>query len=80
MHFATEDLDQNYDEIMNSLFVFFNLSEIKSKKGKSKKYWNVGKGTYPPMKEKTRDFLIDYYKPHNEKLYNLIEKKFDWDK
>ena len=24
--------------------------------------------------------IIDYYKPHNEKLYNLIDKKFDWDK
>jgi|TARA_B100001142_G_scaffold295919_1_gene317219 hypothetical protein len=79
MHFATEDLDQNYDEIMNSLFVFFNLSEIKLKK-ENRKNIGIGKGTYPPMKEKTRDFLIDYYKPHNEKLYNLIGKKFTWDK
>ena len=79
MHFSTEDLDQNYDEIMNSLFVFFNLSEINVKK-EDRKNVGVGKGTYPPMNEKTRDFLIDYYKPHNEKLYNLIEEKFDWDK
>ena len=79
MHFSTEDLDQNYDEIMNSLFVFFNLSEINVKK-EDRKNVGVGKGTYPPMNEKTRDFLIDYYKPHNEKLYNLIGKKFDWDK
>ena len=57
MHFATEDLDQNYDEIMNSLFVFFNLSEIKLKK-ENRKNIGIGKGTYPPMKEKTRDFLI----------------------
>ena len=79
MHFSTEDLDQNYDEIMNSLFVFFNLSEINLKK-EDRKNIGVGKGKYPPMNEKTRDFLIDYYKPHNEKLYNLIGKKFDWDK
>ena len=79
MHFSTEDLDQNYDEIMNSLFVFFNLSEINVKK-EDRKNVGVGKGTYPPMSEKTRDFLIDYYKPHNEKLYNLIGRKFDWDK
>ena len=79
MHFSTEDLDQNYDEIMNSLFVFFNLSEINVKK-EDRKNVGVGKGTYPPMNEKTRDFLIDYYKPHNEKLYNLIGEKFDWDK
>jgi hypothetical protein len=79
MHFSTEDLDQNYDEIMNSLFVFFNLSQINLKK-EDRKNIGVGKGKYPPMNEKTRDFLIDYYKPHNEKLYNLIGKKFDWDK
>jgi len=79
MHFSTEDLDQNYDEIMNSLFVFFNLSKINLKK-EDRKNIGVGKGKYPPMNEKTRNFLIDYYKPHNEKLYNLIGKKFDWDK
>ena len=79
MHFATEDLDQNYDKIMNSLFLFFNLSEINLKK-ETRKNIGVGKGVYPPMNKKTRDFLIDYYKPHNEKLYNLIGKKFDWDK
>ena len=79
MHFSTEDLDQNYDEILNSLFLFFNLSKIKLKK-ETRKNIGVGKGAYPPMNKKTRDFLIDYYKPHNEKLYNLIGKKFDWDK
>ena len=79
MHFSTEDLDQNYDEIMNSLFIFFNLSKINLKK-EDRKNIGVGKGKYPSMNEKTRDFLIDYYKPHNEKLYNLIGKKFDWDK
>ena len=79
MHFSTEDLDQNYDEIMNSLFVFFNLSKINLKK-EDRKWIGAGKGKYPSMNEKTRDFLIDYYKPHNEKLYNLIGEKFDWDK
>ena len=79
MHFSTEDLDQNYDEIINSLFVFFNLSKINLKK-EDRKWIGAGKGKYPSMNKKTRDFLIDYYKPHNEKLYNLIGGKFDWDK
>ena len=47
MHFSTEDLDQNYDEIMNSLFVFFNLSKIHLKK-ENRKNIGVGKGKYPP--------------------------------
>ena len=78
-HFSTEDLDENYNEIMNSLFAFFNIKKINLKKEKRKNI-GIGKGSYPPMKEKTRDFLIDYFKPHNKKLYSLINKKFDWDK
>lgn len=77
-HFSTEDLDEDYNEIMNSLFLFFNLKEIKLKK-EERKNIGIGKGPYPPMKEKTRDLLIDYFKPHNEKLYSMIGKKFDWD-
>ena len=78
-HFSTEDLDENYNEIMNSLFSFFNLKEINLKK-EERKNIGIGKGLYSPMKESTRDMLIDYFKPHNEKLYSLINKKFDWDK
>ena len=58
---------------MNSLFTFFNLREINLKKEKRKNI-GIGQGPYPPMKEKTRDFLIDYFKPHNTKLYSLINK------
>ena len=78
-HFSTEELDENYNEIMNSLFSFFNLKEIHLKKVKRKNI-GIGKGKYPPMKETTRDMLIDYFKPHNQELYSLINKKFDWDR
>ena len=33
-----------------------------------------------PMKDETSKSLIEYYKPYNEKLFHLINKKFDWDK
>jgi len=32
------------------------------------------------MKGSVRDFLIDYYKPYNRNLYELLGKKLDWDK
>ncbi len=32
------------------------------------------------MNQETREQLIKFYKPYNEKLYNLIGEKFDWDK
>ena len=37
------------------------------------------KGKYLPMKDDTRDLLLDFYKIHNEKLFKLINKKFDWE-
>ena len=45
------------------------------------KHQHVGnfKGSYAPMKDSTKDFLIDFYKKHNQKLFELIGKKFNWD-
>lgn len=37
---------------------------------------NVGK--YPPMRQDTRDELIEYFRPHNKQLSHLIKQKFDW--
>ncbi|SVD45487.1 uncharacterized protein METZ01_LOCUS398341, partial [marine metagenome] len=33
---------------------------------------------YPKMKDSTRDFLVDYFKPYNEKLFELLGERFDW--
>ena len=35
---------------------------------------------YHPMNSETRKQLIQYFKPHNERLYQMIGKTFDWDK
>ncbi len=37
------------------------------------------KGNYTPMDKKIRNILASFYKPHNEKLFELIEQKFEWD-
>ena len=58
-HFSTEEIDKNYNEMMNSLFLFFNLEEINLIKEK-RKFVGAGQGSYSPMKESTRDLLIDY--------------------
>ena len=73
----TEELDENYDEIMNSLFTFFGIKNIELTKVKRK---NVGieKVLHEPMKEKIREFLIDFYKPHNDRLFRMIHKEFEW--
>ena len=38
---------------------------------------NVGKYKQP-MKEKTRDYLIEYFKPYNKQLYELLGRDFGW--
>ena len=38
---------------------------------------NVGK--YKNMNEATKKILTDFYKPYNEKLFELIGKRLEWD-
>lgn len=41
------------------------------------KHYNLG--TYADMNPDTRKKLIDYYKPYNRKLYQLLGMRFHWD-
>jgi len=34
---------------------------------------------YPAMNPDTRRMLVDYFRPHNERLYRLLGRSFDWD-
>ncbi len=35
---------------------------------------------YPEMSAETRARLVDYFAPHNQRLYELVDREFDWDK
>ena len=37
-------------------------------------------GVYEEMPASTRKYLIDYYQPYNQRLYDYLNRKFDWDK
>ncbi len=71
----TQDLEEDPDKILSQIFEFLNLSKYKIKNLERK---NVGK--YHDMNIKTRNFLIEYFKPYNKKLYEFLGKNFDWDK
>jgi hypothetical protein len=43
-------------------------------------YKRYKQGQYPSMNPATREWLIDYYRPHNERLYEFLDRRFDWDK
>ena len=73
--FSTNELAEKPTEVIGQVFDHLNVPNIKIKNFERR---NVGK--YNKMKESMRDFLVDYYKPYNKNLYELIGKKFDWDK
>jgi len=68
-----EDLAEDHIKTFNKIFDFLDLPRHNIKNFKKQ---NVSK--YPPIKEETRKFLIDYFKPYNEKLYKLINENYDW--
>ena len=71
----SEDLAQKTDQILTKIFEFLDLPYFKIKD-----LAKQNKREYPPMKAETRKLLIEFYRPYNEKLYNLINQHFDWDK
>ncbi|MEM4245615.1 MAG: sulfotransferase [Candidatus Nanoarchaeia archaeon] len=72
---TTEDLEKNPTKTLNQVFQFLNLPSYEIKKPEHRKAAN-----YEKMNANTRKLLIDYFKPHNERLYAMIGKRFDWDK
>ena len=71
----SEDLAQKPDQVLTKVFEFLDLPYFKIKD-----FTKQNKREYHPMKDETRKLLIEFYKPHNEKLYGLINQHFDWDK
>lgn len=41
---------------------------------------NPNPGKYTPMLAETRQKLVEYFRPHNQRLYDLIGETYDWDK
>ena len=72
---STEELSKNPIETMNTVFDFLNLPSYQLKNPQKRKHKK-----YVPMEKDTRNYLIEFYKPYNKKLYDLIQKTFDWDK
>jgi len=72
---STEDLAQKTNQVLTKVFEFLDLPYFKIRD-----FTKQNKREYPPMKDETRKLLIEFYKPHNEKLYSLINQHFDWDK
>ena len=72
---STEDFESNSQETLNKIFNFLDVPKQTILNPEKHKV-----ATYPKMKSETRKFLVDFYKKHNAKLFNMIEQEFDWDK
>ena len=72
---STEQLAKNPSEIMDKTYNFLELPEYKLINPQKRKSEN-----YEKMSENTRNELINFFKPHNEKLFETINYRFDWNK
>ena len=73
--FDSNELSQKPVEIMNKIFKFLNLPDYRIEKR-----FHIKKFMYDKMDNNTREKLIEFYKPINEKLFNLIGEKYNWNK
>ena len=74
--FSTEELAKNPNEIFSRIFGFLN---IKEEEINTESRQNVG-GYDASLDSDLRQRLIDFFRPHNEELFNTINQRFDWDK
>ena len=71
----SEDLASRTTEVVKDIFNFLMLPEYKIK--------NVSKhrvSDYSKMNSSTRKTLVEFFKPHNKKLYEFLDRDFGWDK
>ena len=71
----SEDLALKPDQVLTKVFEFLDLPYFKIKD-----FTRQNRREYHPMKDETRKLLVEFYKPHNKKLFDMLGSKFDWDK
>ena len=70
---STENLNSEPIVVLESVFQYLNLPNYKIKNSQHRK-----QNKYVPMNPQTRELLIEFFKPHNERLFKFIGKKFEW--
>ena len=70
---SSEELATNTDKTISEIFEFL---EVPIQKISDLTKQNEIK--YPKMKDSTREILINFFKPHNEKLFGMLDRRFNW--
>jgi len=71
----SEDLFGNPSSVMDQTLDFLDLRVMDHKY-----YSKDNKGSYLEMDPSTKRYLVDYFRPHNERLYNYLGRDFAWDR
>ena len=74
MFVKSESFFENPKKILNEVLDFLELPSITLPK-----YKIIRQGIYEKMDSHTRENLLSYFKPHNEKLYKLLHCDFEWE-
>lgn len=72
----SEDLFYNTEDVVNTTLQFLGLNQLE----KLKKIDNFHDKNEEMINSDTRNHLIEFFKPYNEKLYSEIGINFEWDK
>ncbi len=75
MFIKSEEFNKNTSLVYNEVLKFLRLHPFELKK-----YEKIRKREYEKMNPDIRKKLIEYFKPHNEELYELLGKNFQWNK
>lgn len=76
MVFESNEFKNNKIEITNKVLLSVSLSKLDIEEDQLK---SVHSRSYDdPISKETSIKLKEFYKPHNKKLFNLINRKFDW--
>jgi len=71
----SEDLYADPAAIVKQTLAFLNLPA----EGMKPTYKPYNDAKYAPMKAETRQRLVEYFKPYNARLYELLGRDFGWD-
>ncbi|MDJ0533756.1 MAG: tetratricopeptide repeat protein [Xenococcaceae cyanobacterium MO_207.B15] len=71
---TNEELAQYPEETMNQAFDFLGLPECNSIE-----YHPRNVGSYPQLDSKLLSRLSNFFRPHNQRLEELLGRKFNWD-
>lgn len=71
----SKDLFENTSDVFKQVLDFLGLPEWYPPKYKIRGIVNK----MPPMQSSTRQELVEFFRPHNERLYKFLDINFHWD-